>query len=60
MNDDVVGLLVSLAILVVGITCACKCSSDYARECSQRGGHVKSVYKGRLCLTADGRVIEWD
>lgn len=60
MSEDLVGILVCGAILVIAMLGVAKCNADQALECERRGGHIKSIYKGRLCLTADGRVIEWD
>lgn len=48
--------IVAAFIVIVGL--AMKCSADEERECVRRGGHVHSLHKGRLCLTADGRVLE--
>jgi hypothetical protein len=30
----------------------------FERSCQQAGGHTVDIYKGQLCVSPDGRVIE--
>lgn len=61
MRDRAVtlGLLVFMVLLVTCGVWLVKGGIDWERECERRGGHKKSFYMSRACLTKDGRVIEF-
>jgi hypothetical protein len=47
----IVLLLAGLAWLLMG-------HASWVERCESLGGYVHSIYKGKLCLSADGRVLE--
>lgn len=51
----IIGGIVFLALIIVG---ALALSAADERACEARGGHIVSVYKGSLCVSPDGRIIE--
>jgi hypothetical protein len=54
MRDWLVVGAICVAIVALVVLCA-KWDAD---SCHERGGHIVPVYKGTLCVSADGRVLE--
>lgn len=44
-------MLLILAVFIV--------RSNYEDACREHGGHPKNVDRAQICLSADGRLIEW-
>jgi Ni,Fe-hydrogenase I cytochrome b subunit len=50
-----IGMLAILALCILGFYAVQAYAED---RCQRKGGHLVSVYKGWICVSADGRVIE--
>lgn len=58
MSDDVgMWMATGMAFLAI-VLGAVYCSRAEEKACDALGGHLVHVYKGRLCVSADGRILE--
>lgn len=48
----------SLALLAVILAVTFGFVAWQSHQCEAKGGHEVPVYKGQICVSADGRVIE--
>lgn len=53
-----ISLFVMLAAL--GIVVGIINSQHWAESCIHHGGHIKALYKARVCLSDDGRIMEFE
>lgn len=58
MSNDGPVALVLLALLFVFALFMCNAAKGWNNECRAKGGHVVRVYKAKICVSSDGRILE--
>jgi len=58
VSRDAKGLIAAIVALIVVVALFCGIWAWMDDRCRRKGGHLVGVYKGSICVSADGRVIE--
>lgn len=58
-SDDYWGLAVGVIVIFAIIIAVIIVRSNFESDCIAHGGHSKNVDRAQICVSSDGRLIEW-